>query len=52
MNKPILTALAGEVTVYAAGIPNTNETGNIIQILIQILIGIATIYKIIKDNKK
>jgi hypothetical protein len=55
MRQTILTAITGESLLTIAGaaeIPPTDEIQNVGQLVIQLIIGIITIWKLVKKPKK
>jgi hypothetical protein len=55
MKQTILTAITGESLLTIAGaaeIPPTDEIQNVGQLVIQLIIGIITIWKLVKKPKK
>lgn len=53
MKPPLLIGLLGEATILATGsMPTLDEIQAVAQILLQVVIGIVTVYKILTDKKK
>ena len=53
MKQPILTAIVGQATILVTTtMPSADDVQLIAQTLIQLIIGIVTIWKILSDRKK
>lgn len=49
-NRVLTYCATGEALIFLSGLPEPTGNDNLIQTIIQVLIGIATIYKILKDR--